>query len=132
MKGNYGSWANNAYGIRSVLSSGDYRFFATDSNGEQSRVNISFQTGKVNYIVGVVDFDEGLITSYLNGEKLFSNPLITNHIKKTSDSIFVGEAYGHNSLLKGNIYSTRVYNRALTPEEIAHNYAIEKERFGIE
>lgn len=28
--------------------------------------------------------------------------------------------------------STKLYNRPLTPEEIAHNYAIEKERFGIE
>ena len=33
---------------------------------------------------------------------------------------------------KNVFYSTKIYNRALTPEEIAHNYAIEKERFGIE
>lgn len=30
------------------------------------------------------------------------------------------------------IQSYKLYNRALTPEEISHNYAIEKERFGIE
>ena len=30
------------------------------------------------------------------------------------------------------LYSSKIYNRPLTPEEIAHNYAIEKERFGIE
>src|SRR5699024_1448287 len=30
------------------------------------------------------------------------------------------------------IQSYKIYNRPLTPEEIAHNYAIEKERFGIE
>lgn len=34
--------------------------------------------------------------------------------------------------LDGSILSTHIYNRVLTPEEIAHNYAIEKERFGIE
>ena len=28
--------------------------------------------------------------------------------------------------------SFKFYNKALTPEEVAHNYAIEKERFGIE
>ena len=33
---------------------------------------------------------------------------------------------------KNAFYSTKIYNRPLTPEEIAHNYAIEKERFGIE
>ena len=30
------------------------------------------------------------------------------------------------------LYSSKIYNRILTPEEIAHNFAIEKERFGIE
>ena len=33
--------------------------------------------------------------------------------------------------LDGSILSTHIYNRVLTPEEIAHNYAIEKERFNI-
>ncbi len=30
-----------------------------------------------------------------------------------------------------NIYSLRVYDRPLSAEEIAHNYAIDKERFGL-
>jgi len=34
--------------------------------------------------------------------------------------------------LDGSILSTQIYNRVLTTEEIAHNYQIEKERFGIE
>src|SRR5699024_10324500 len=32
----------------------------------------------------------------------------------------------------GGAASLKIYNRSLTPEEIAHNYQIEKERFGIE
>lgn len=32
----------------------------------------------------------------------------------------------------GEIHSVKVYDKVLTAEEIAHNYAIEKERFGIE
>ena len=36
------------------------------------------------------------------------------------------------NLKGGEIYSTKIYNRPLTSEEIAHNYAIENERFGIE
>ena len=30
-----------------------------------------------------------------------------------------------------NFYSLRVYSRALTADEIAHNYAIDKERFNL-
>ena len=32
---------------------------------------------------------------------------------------------------KGNIYSVKVYNHALTDEEVAYNYAIDKARFNI-
>lgn len=34
-----------------------------------------------------------------------------------------------NQYTKGNIYSIRMYNRALTQEEINHNYEIDKHRF---
>ena len=39
---------------------------------------------------------------------------------------------GENAYLNESLHSLKIYNRSLTPEEIAHNYAIEKERFGIE
>ena len=32
---------------------------------------------------------------------------------------------------KGNIYLVRIYNRALTDDEVYHNYLIDKERYGI-
>ena len=31
----------------------------------------------------------------------------------------------------GNMYSVRIYNRALTDEERYHNYLVDKERFGL-
>ena len=37
-----------------------------------------------------------------------------------------------NSYLNESLHSLKIYNRPLTPEEIAHNYAIEKEKFNIE
>ena len=37
-----------------------------------------------------------------------------------------------NAYLNESLHSLKIYNRPLTPEEIAYNYAIEKERFGIE
>ena len=33
---------------------------------------------------------------------------------------------------KGNIYSVRIYNKALTKEEIQHNYLYDKQRFNID
>lgn len=37
----------------------------------------------------------------------------------------------YSSYLNGNIYSVRIYNRALTDEEMLHNYNIDRARFGI-
>ena len=39
---------------------------------------------------------------------------------------------GANTQLKGTIYSIRIYNRALTEDEIKENYEIDKKRFNIE
>ena len=39
--------------------------------------------------------------------------------------------YANGWRLKGKIYSIRVYNRALTQDEINHNYMVDKVRFGI-
>lgn len=36
-----------------------------------------------------------------------------------------------DTALKGNVYSVKIYNSALSDEEVAHNYAIDKQRFNI-
>ena len=48
------------------------------------------------------------------------------------DKINIGSDTGSQYFLDGNTYATRIYNRALTPEEIAHNYKIDKHRFNIQ
>lgn len=42
-----------------------------------------------------------------------------------------GISSAHEGLLDGAISSIRIYNRALTADEIAHNYNIDKARFGL-
>ena len=44
---------------------------------------------------------------------------------------FMISGYSNGWRMKGKIYSIRVYNRALTQEEINHNYQMDKKRFGI-
>ena len=44
---------------------------------------------------------------------------------------FMISGYSGGWRMKGKIYSIRVYNRALTQEEINHNYQMDKKRFGI-
>ena len=44
---------------------------------------------------------------------------------------FMISGYSNGWRMKGKIYSIRVYNRALTQEEINHNYMVDKARYGI-
>lgn len=49
-------------------------------------------------------------------------------------TLYIGRnsyAGGDNTYFQGGIHCIRWYNRPLTTEEIAHNYAIDKERFGL-
>ena len=65
---------------------------------------------------------------YINGEKRAEllEPMNDLEINKPLRWGTFGTSYGSMEL-----HSTKIYNRPLSPEEIAHNYAIEKERFGI-
>ena len=47
-----------------------------------------------------------------------------------TDRIAIGKIQNYQNF-EGNIYCVRHYSRALTDEEIAHNYEIDKARFGI-
>ena len=48
----------------------------------------------------------------------------------SSSSLWLGRMTGYNNFY-GNIYSIRLYSRALTADEIAANYAIDKARFNL-
>lgn len=49
------------------------------------------------------------------------------------ESTIIGDVIrdGRNRGFKGSIHSIRIYNRQLTAAEIAANYAVDKERFGL-
>jgi hypothetical protein len=51
-----------------------------------------------------------------------------------ANSLYLGSyswTSGRKRVFMGGIHSVRIYNRALTAEEIAHNYEIDKARFGL-
>ena len=104
-----------------ATSSGEYRFVSTVVDVEQ-----------VNHVTAV--FGEGYERVYINGEIRNENNNGYTPIPSTDGfglSLGVWESVPSYTF-DGDAFSVRAYNRPLTPEEIAHNYAIEKERFGIE
>jgi len=49
----------------------------------------------------------------------------------SSTGVVLGRSGSGNYPFGGDIYAIRLYSRALTAEEIAHNYAVDKERFNL-
>lgn len=93
--------------------------------------NVNFYTdlmSKKVHLVYMVKGENGVI--YIDGEKVYdqilSSPENLPNLSISSIGYYVSDGRPNIKL-----WSAKVYNRALTPEEIAHNYAIEKERFGI-
>lgn len=85
---------------------------------------------KVNNFVGVKRNET--LELWLNGS-LLSNIIIPESLDVSNNySLTIGRASYTQVFLDGNIYNSKIYNRALTPKEIAHNYKIDKHRFNIQ
>ena len=82
------------------------------------------------HLVGKIDSSNN-ISLTMNGVVIKS----VKSIKSMSNStlpVNIGKAsYYPSPHLKSNILSTKIYNRALSDEEIQHNYKLEKERWGL-
>lgn len=62
----------------------------------------------------------------------YSNASFISRFNMTNIKLSIGRWYNQYSYSNQNIYSFRIYNRALSDDEIHHNYLIDKARFGIE
>lgn len=55
-----------------------------------------------------------------------SNQSIKNYI------LYIGARNGESYFTKMNLANLKIYNKALSEDEIKHNYIIDKNRYGIE
>ena len=60
---------------------------------------------------------------------LLDEDTVTWNARTPNPAIFIG---GSTYYFKGEIYSIRIYNKALTEEELLHNYNYDKEKFNLE
>lgn len=91
--------------------------------------NLELEVGTKYQITAIYDNDEGKASLFINGIE-DANYNIVRDINISNAALSFGTG-GSIQFLDGNIYSTRIYNRALTPEEIQTNYQIDKQRLNI-
>lgn len=79
-----------------------------------------------------IAFKGGVSKIYVNGVGYIASTSSAGGII-SSDHISIGgrEYNAGNSLIGDKIYCLRIYSRALTDDEVAENYAVDKARFGL-
>jgi hypothetical protein len=100
------------------------------NNSRVSNWNGSIPNNSWSYLVGT--YDGTMARAYLNGVEIWSTP----QTGTIPDATYYVGTYGgsvvdgtHN--FNGHIPIARIYNRALTPQEISQNYNAAKSRFGL-
>lgn len=77
--------------------------------------------------LGVYASSMGLATGYANSEQVASFSFDPTKIEEnTSKDYAIGKGNDY-----GDYHSVRIYGKVLTAAEIAHNYAVDKERFNL-
>ena len=104
-----------------------------------SQVSILHQTypTSILQLTYVNDASNGLVRFYLNGEKVGQSQSTTGVYPYEIGNIGINKAQiagGPESANYANIdvYSAKIYNKALTEEEVLHNYLYDKQTFNIE
>lgn len=143
----YGSGSTNSgiFEILLTLSDGNFasrgdgnnRFLFRMLSSENSGILGISLSSTTNLLLNTIYqvtavYDESSMKIYINGT-LDVNSNVSFQTLITNGSLYrIGMR--HNSTsgpFGGNIYSTAVYNRALTPQEILQNYNATKGRFGL-
>jgi hypothetical protein len=100
----------------------------TDANHRATTKTFSY-SGITNVIIS---FGNSVINVYRNGILVATTSTPTNSVYSPSDlSIRLGTDSGGVGFINGKIYSTKIYNKALSAQEVQQNYNAQKSRFNL-
>ncbi len=130
-----GNFKNGGYGITNYSAGGSTNFnkFTINVNGSYYSAvsNNEIKANNKYFLSG--SYDGSNIVLYENGDKTSTN--IAGTIKSPDNNTIIkigiseeDSAIG-NSYFNGKIEAIRIYNRALTDEEVQHNYELDLIRF---
>lgn len=121
---------SNYFGMES--GSSGYRYFYHYYNDSRHIISINDAMGNLNEPVNnTVVYNNNMVSAYKNGELVVDNQKISERISTSGTNFGIGADSNGNYKSKVDYYSFRIYNRALTSDEIKQNYDIDKIRFGI-
>jgi hypothetical protein len=96
--------------------------------------NIPINLNQIYHVVST--YNGSIMRIYINGVESGTGLSTSGNIETNTQQLTIGVRYIHrgggtDSFFSGNIYSNKIYNRALSPDEVLQNYNATKTRFGL-
>ena len=120
------------------VSSSNYPYFRLRLGSTTYFHNPTGSVINLNSIYNIVGtFNGTVMRVYVNGVESGTSYSASGTIAANTEQLTIGVRYRirasgtDDSFFSGNIYSTKIYNRALTSSEILNNYNMMKGRFGL-
>jgi hypothetical protein len=107
-------------------------FNVTSVAGGRSITSINSLITNTTTINVTTTYDGQLSKIYINGVlNNTTNWGSISSISPTSTDLSIGDNFGWNRTFNGTIYSTKLYNRALSASEVLQNFNATRTRYGI-
>jgi hypothetical protein len=112
-----------------------FRMRIGSSTPTYTSANIPLNLNQVYHFVST--YNGSIMRIYINGIESGVGSPQTGSIEANSQDLAVGVRYTHrggggsNSFFTGSIFINKIYNRALSPDEVLQNYNATKGRFGL-
>jgi hypothetical protein len=122
-----------------IVSSGEinYPFFRlriVSNTPTYFPTNISLSLNQIYHFVST--YDGSTMRIFINGVEAGTGLSTSGNIETNTQPLCIGvrlvhRNFGGDSFFSGNIFTNRIYNRALSQLEITQNYNAQKGRFGL-
>jgi len=115
----------------------NYPFFRMrigSSTPTYSPTNIPVNLNQIYHFVST--YDGSVMRIFINGVESGTGLSTSGNIETNTQPLCIGvrlihRNFGGDSFFSGNIFTNRIYNRALSQSEITQNYNAQKGRFGL-
>ena len=120
------------YGGLWINTQGYFGYETADGSTNNVSQSILLTSDDLNkmYLMTSVRNDKNY--KFYNKTNLLSDRTVTWDARTPNPAIYLGGLSSSTYLFNGEIYSIRVYNKALTEDEILHNYLYDVEKFNLE
>jgi hypothetical protein len=121
-----------SYMMRLNTNGSIYEVSTNNNNYIYIYQNNTFTAGLLYNMTFTYNNTTGIATAYLNSSTIATQNIGSGNILYSSYPVLIGAGYGASpagEFFNGNIYSTKIYNRVLSPQEILQNYNALKSRF---